>query len=196
MAKYDNICNYIHLPVQSGSNAILNKMNRQHSREEYFELIDNIRKSIPDCGISHDMIAGFPSETEQDHQDTLSLMEYVKYDFGFMFAYSERPGTLAAKKIEDDIPESTKKRRLQEIIDLQRVHSEYRTQQFIGKTVCVLIEKSSKRSNEFWSGRTSQNTVAVFPKEKYKVGDFVDVKIEEVTSATLIGNALGLSSSI
>ena len=196
MAKYDNICNYIHLPVQSGSNAILNKMNRQHSREEYFELIDNIRKSIPDCGISHDMIAGFPSETEQDHQDTLSLMEYVKYDFGFMFAYSERPGTLAAKKIEDDIPESTKKRRLQEIIDLQRVHSEYRTQQFIGKTVCVLIEKSSKRSNEFWSGRTCQNTVAVFPKEKYKVGDFVDVKIEEVTSATLIGNALGLSSSI
>ena len=196
MAKYDNICNYIHLPVQSGSNAILNKMNRQHSREEYFELIDNIRKSIPDCGISHDMIAGFPSETEQDHQDTLSLMEYVKYDFGFMFAYSERPGTLAAKKIEDDIPESTKKRRLQEIIDLQRVHSEYRTQQFIGKTVCVLIEKSSKRSNEFWSGRTRQNTVAVFPKEKYKVGDFVDVKIEEVTSATLIGNALGLSSSI
>ena len=196
MAKYDNICNYIHLPVQSGSNAILNKMNRQHSREEYFELIDNIRKSIPDCGISHDMIAGFPSETEQDHQDTLSLMEYVKYDFGFMFAYSERPGTLAAKKIEDDIPESTKKRRLQEIINLQRVHSEYRTQQFIGKTVCVLIEKSSKRSNEFWSGRTSQNTVAVFPKEKYKVGDFVDVKIEEVTSATLIGNALGLSSSI
>jgi tRNA-2-methylthio-N6-dimethylallyladenosine synthase len=196
MAKYDNICKYIHLPVQSGSNAILNKMNRQHSREEYFELIDNIRKSIPDCGISHDMIAGFPSETEQDHQDTLSLMKYVKYDFGFMFAYSERPGTLAAKKIEDDIPESTKKRRLQEIIDLQRVHSEYRTQQFIGKTVCVLIEKSSKRSNEFWSGRTSQNTVAVFPKEKYKVGDFVDVKIEEVTSATLIGNALGLSSSI
>jgi tRNA-2-methylthio-N6-dimethylallyladenosine synthase len=196
MAKFDNICNYIHLPVQSGSNAILKKMNRQHSREEYFELIDNIRKNIPDCAISQDMIAGFPSETEQDHQDTLSLMEYVKYDFGFMFAYSERPGTLAAKKIEDDIPESTKKRRLQEIIDLQRVHSEYRTQQFIGKTVCVLIEKSSKRSNEFWSGRTSQNTVTVFPKEKYKVGDFVDVKIEEVTSATLIGNALGLSSSI
>lgn len=196
MAKFDNICNYIHLPVQSGSNAILKKMNRQHSREEYFELIDNIRKNIPDCAISQDMIAGFPSETEQDHQDTLSLMEYVKYDFGFMFAYSERPGTLAAKKIEDDIPEPTKKRRLQEIIDLQRAHSEYRTKQFIGKTVCVLIEKSSKRSSEFWSGRTSQNTVAVFPKEKYKVGDFVDVKIKEVTSATLIGTAMGLSSSI
>ena len=196
MAKYDNICNYIHLPVQSGSDTILKKMNRQHSRKEYFELVDKIRKKIPSCAISHDMIAGFPSETEQDHQDTLSLMEYVKYDFGFMFAYSERPGTLAAKKIEDDIPTSTKKRRLQEIIDLQRVHSEYRTQQFIGKTVCVLIEKSSKRSSEFWSGRTSQNTVAVFPKEKYKVGDFVDVKIDEVTSATLIGTAMCLSSSI
>ena len=160
------------------------------------ELINNIRKIIPHCGISHDMITGFPTETEQDHQDTLTLMEYVKYDFGFMFAYSERPGTLAAKKIEDNIPESTKKRRLQEIIDLQRIHSEYRTQQFIGKTVCVLIEKSSKRSSEFWSGRTSQNTVAVFPKENYKVGDFVDVKIKEVTSATLIGNAIGASSSI
>tara|TARA_B100001059_G_scaffold74037_2_gene71544 strand:- start:15590 stop:17086 length:1497 start_codon:yes stop_codon:yes gene_type:complete len=196
MAKFDNICNYIHLPVQSGSNSILKKMNRHHSREQYFELIDNIRKNIPDCAISHDMIAGFPSETEQDHQDTLSLMEYVKYDFGFMFAYSERPGTLAAKKIEDDIPEPTKKRRLQEIIDLQRTHSEYRTRQFIGKTVCVLIEKSSKRSSEFWSGRTSQNTVAVFPKEKYKVGDLVDVRIEEVTSATLIGTAIGISSSI
>jgi tRNA-2-methylthio-N6-dimethylallyladenosine synthase len=158
-------------------------------------LIDKIHKIIPDCGISHDMIAGFPTETEQDHKDTLSLMEYVKYDFGFMFAYSERPGTMAAKKIEDNIPESTKKRRLQEIIDLQREHSEYRTRQFIGKTVCVLIEKSSKRSSEFWSGRTGQNTVAVFPKENYKVGDFVDVKIEEVTSATLIGLAMGHSKS-
>ena len=196
MAKFDNICNYIHLPVQSGSNAILKKMNRQHSREQYFKLIDNIRKIIPHCGISHDMIAGFPTETEQDHQDTLSLMEYVKYDFGFMFAYSERPGTLAAKKIEDNIPESTKKRRLQEIIDLQRTHSEYRTKQFIGKTVSVLIEKSSKRSSDYWSGRTTQNTVAVFPKENYNVGDFVDVKIEKVTSATLIGIARGISSSI
>ena len=196
MAKYDNICNHIHLPVQSGSNNILKRMNRQHTREEYLKLIDNIRKNIPDCGISHDMIAGFPSETEQDHEDTLSLMNYVKYDFGFMFAYSERPGTLAAKKIENNISEPTKKRRLQEIIDLQRVHSEYRTKEFIGKTVCVLIEKSSKRSSEFWSGRTSQNSVAVFPKEKYKVGDFVDVKIEEVTSATLIGTAMSHSSSI
>ena len=196
MAKYDNICNHIHLPVQSGSNTILKKMNRQHSREQYIELIKNIRKIIPHCGISHDMIAGFPTETEKDHKDTLTLMDYVKYDFGFMFAYSERPGTLAAKKIEDDIPESTKKRRLQEIIDLQRIHSECRTKKLIGKTVCVLIEKSSKRSIEFWSGRTSQNTVAVFPKENYRVGDFVDVKIKGVTSATLIGNAIGISSSI
>ena len=196
MAKHDNICNYIHLPVQSGSNDILEKMNRQHTREDYFKLIDKIKKHIPNCGISHDMICGFPSETEQDHQDTLSLMEYVKYDFGFMFAYSERPGTMAAKKIEDNIPESTRKRRLQEVIDLQRIHSEYRTQQFIGKIVCVLIEKSSKKSNEFWSGRTSQNTVAVFPKENYKVGDFVDIKIKEATSATLIGTAIGISTSI
>ncbi|MDA0936220.1 MAG: MiaB/RimO family radical SAM methylthiotransferase, partial [Bacteroidetes bacterium] len=196
MAKHDNICNYIHLPVQSGSNAILKKMNRQHTREDYFELINNIYKTIPDCGISHDMIAGFPTETEKDHQDTLSLMEYVKYDFGFMFAYSERPGTMAAKNIEDDIPEPIKKRRLQEIIELQREHSEFRTKQFIGKTVCVLIDKSSKRSNDYWSGRTGQNTVAVFPKENYKLGDFVDVKIEEVTSATLIGKAVGISQSI
>ena len=196
MAKHDNICNYIHLPVQSGSNDILEKMNRQHTREDYFKLIDKIKKHIPNCGISHDMICGFPSETEQDHQDTLSLMEYVKYDFGFMFAYSERPGTVAAKKIEDNIPESTRKRRLQEVINLQRIHSEYRTQQFIGKIVCVLIEKSSKKSNEFWSGRTSQNTVAVFPKENYKVGDFVDIKVKEATSATLIGTAIGISTSI
>ncbi|NBS18987.1 MAG: MiaB/RimO family radical SAM methylthiotransferase [Flavobacteriia bacterium] len=196
MAAYDNICKYIHLPVQSGSNAILKKMNRKHSREEYFELIDNIRKLIPDCGISHDMIAGFPTETDQDHQDTLDLMEYVKYDFGFMFAYSERPGTMAAKKIEDDIPQATKKRRLEEIIELQRIHSQFRTRQFIGKTVSVLIEKHSKRSNEFWSGRTTQNSVVVFPKENYQIGDFVDVKINEVTSATLIGTAVGFSTAI
>jgi tRNA-2-methylthio-N6-dimethylallyladenosine synthase len=196
MAAYDNICKYIHLPVQSGSNAILKKMNRKHSREEYFELIDNIRKLIPDCGISHDMIAGFPTETDQDHLDTLDLMEYVKYDFGFIFAYSERPGTMAAKKIEDDIPQATKKRRLEEIIELQRIHSQFRTRQFIGKTVSVLIEKHSKRSNEFWSGRTTQNSVVVFPKENYQIGDFVDVKINEVTSATLIGTAVGFSTAI
>ena len=193
MAKYDNICNYIHLPVQSGSNRILKEMNRQHTREEYFELIDNIKRLIPDCAISQDMIAGFPTETEEDHQDTLSLMAYVKYDFGFMFAYSERPGTLAERKMEDDIPEETKKRRLNEIIQLQQSHSLYRTQQHVGKIEEVLIEKSSKKSDAHWSGRNSQNTVVVFPKEHYKVGDFVNVKITDCTSATLIGEAVGLS---
>ena len=196
MAAYDNICKYIHLPVQSGSDRILKKMNRLHTRQEYMTLIDNVRKIIPNCGISHDMIAGFPTETEADHQDTLSLMEYVKYDFGFMFAYSERPGTLAARKLEDDITEEVKKRRLNEIIALQQAHSKYRTEQYIGNTYCVLIEKASKKSPEQWSGRTTQNTVVVFPKEHYNVGDFVDVKIERATSATLIGTAVGHSKTI
>ena len=196
MAKYDNICKYIHLPVQSGSNAVLKKMNRQHTREEYFRLIDSIREIIPNCGISHDLIAGFPSETEQDHQDTLDLMDYVKYDFGFMFAYSERPGTLAARKIEDDVPEEIKKKRLNEIIQKQQEHSLYRTEQFIGQTVCVLIEKVSKRSEDHWSGRTTQNTVVVFPKENYQVGDFVEVNITSCTSATLMGKAIELSNRI
>ena len=196
MAKHKNICKSIHLPVQSGSNAILKKMNRQHTREEYFELIDNIRKLIPDCGISHDMITGFPTETDQDHQDTLDLMRHVKYDYGFMFAYSERPGTMAARKITDNIPESIKKKRLQEIINLQREHSDYRTNRFLGKNVTVLIEKPSKKSSDFWSGRTSQNTVVVFPKENYKVGDFVDVLIKNCTSATLIGSAIDYSKDL
>ena len=195
MAKYRNICKYIHLPVQSGSNRILKAMNRLHTREEYFELIDNIKKIIPDCAISQDMITGFPTETEEDHQDTLSLMEYVKYDFGFMFAYSERPGTLAERKMDDDVPEAIKKRRLTEIIDLQQKHSHYRTQQHVGKTEEILIEGTSKKSDAHWMGRNSQNTVAVFPKEHYKVGDFVNVKINECTSATLIGEAVGYSEN-
>ncbi|WP_053970261.1 tRNA (N6-isopentenyl adenosine(37)-C2)-methylthiotransferase MiaB [Mangrovimonas sp. ST2L15] len=195
MAKHNNICNYIHLPVQSGSNRILQEMNRQHTREEYFEMIDNIKRLIPDCAISQDMISGFPTETEQDHQDTLSLMEYVKYDFGFMFAYSERPGTMAERKMEDDVPEDTKKRRLQEIINLQQQHSLYRTEQHLGKVEEVLIEKSSKKSDAHWSGRNSQNTVVVFPKEHYKVGDFVNVKITDCTTATLIGEAVGYSEN-
>ncbi len=195
MAKYDNICNYIHLPVQSGSTRILKEMNRQHTREEYMQLIDTIREIIPGCGISQDMISGFPTETEEDHKDTLTLMEYVKYDFGFMFMYSERPGTLAERKLEDDIPEEVKKRRLTEIVNLQQQHSAYRTQEFVGKTVEVLIEKESKKSDLNWSGRTEQNTVAVFPKEHYKVGDFVWVKINDCTSATLIGEAVGYSEN-
>lgn len=195
MAKYENICKYIHLPVQSGSNRILKAMNRLHTREEYFELIDNIKRIIPDCAISQDMITGFPTETEEDHQDTLSLMEYVKYDFGFMFAYSERPGTLAERKMDDDVPEATKKRRLTEIIELQQKHSHYRTQQHVGKIEEILIEGTSKKSDAHWMGRNSQNTVAVFPKEHYKVGDFVNVKINDCTSATLIGEAVGYSKN-
>jgi len=194
MAAHDNICNYIHLPVQSGSNKILTAMNRQHTREEYMELIDNIRKIIPDCGISQDMIAGFPTETEEDHQDTLSLMDYVKYDFGFMFAYSERPGTLAERKMEDDIPLDIKKRRLNEIIALQQRHALYRTQQHLGRIEEVLIEGDSKKSDQEWMGRNTQNTVVVFPKEHYKVGDFVMVKIKDCTSATLLGEAAGYAT--
>ena len=193
MAQHHNICKYIHLPVQSGSNRILKAMNRLHTREEYFTLIDSIRERIPDCAISQDMITGFPTETEEDHQDTLSLMEYVKYDFGFMFAYSERPGTLAARKIEDDVPEEVKKRRLTEIIDLQQKHSLYRTQAQVGNTVEVLIEGNSKKSDKEWMGRNTQNTVVVFPKEDYKVGDFVMVKVTDCTSTTLIGKAIGYS---
>ena len=193
MAKHRNICNYIHLPVQSGSNRILQEMNRQHTREEYFDLIDNIKRLIPDCAISQDMITGFPTETEEDHKDTLTLMEYVQYDFGFMFAYSERPGTLAGKKMEDDVPEDVKKRRLSEVINLQQKHSLHRTEQHLGKVEEVLIEKESKRSSEHWSGRNSQNTVVIFPKGQYKVGEFVNVKINECTSATLIGEAVDYS---
>ncbi len=190
MAKYDNICKYIHLPVQTGSTRMLERMNRQHTCEEYMELIDNIRRIIPDCAISQDMIAGFCGETEEDHQDTLSLMEYVKYDFGFMFAYSERPGTPAAKRMEDDVPLEVKKRRLAEIIQLQQKHGMYRMKQFVGKTVEILIEGNSKKSDQHWMGRNTQNAVAVFPKGDEKVGDLVHVKIEDCTSATLIGTRI------
>ncbi|GGZ72739.1 tRNA (N6-isopentenyl adenosine(37)-C2)-methylthiotransferase MiaB [Algibacter mikhailovii] len=195
MAKYDNICNHIHLPVQSGSNRILKAMNRLHTREEYFELIDNIRRIIPDCAISQDMIVGFPTETEEDFQDTVSLMEYVKYNFGYMFTYSERPGTMAGRNMEDDVPEAIKKRRLQDIVDLQRAHSEIKTKEWLHKTVEVLVEKESKKSNTQWSGRTPQNIVCVFPKGQYKIGDFVQVKITDCTSATLIGEAVDYSKA-
>ncbi len=193
MAKHHNICKYIHLPVQSGSTRILHEMNRQHTREEYMDLVNRIYKIIPEISLSQDMITGFPTETEKDHQDTLSLMEYVNYDFGYMFAYSERPGTLAARKMKDDVPEEVKKRRLQEIVDLQQKIGLKRTQRFLGQTVEVLIEKDSKKSNLHWSGRNSQNTTVVFPKENYKVGDFVLVKVTDCTSATLIGEAVGYS---
>lgn len=190
IAKYNNICNHIHLPVQSGSNRILKEMNRQHTREEYMQLIDKIKSIIPNCGLSQDMITGFPSETEQDHQDTLSLMDYVRYNFGYMFSYSERPGTLAARKMADDVPNEVKGRRLQEIINLQLEHSLENNKQYIGKTVEVLIEKRSKKSNDQWSGRNSENITVVFPKSNYKIGDFVQVKITSCTTGTLIGVAV------
>jgi tRNA-2-methylthio-N6-dimethylallyladenosine synthase len=190
IAKYDNICKHIHLPVQSGSNRILKEMNRLHTREEYMTLIEKIRKIIPNCSISQDMIAGFPTETEADHQDTLSLMEFVKYNFGYMYSYSERPGTLAGRKMKDDVPEETKARRLQEIVDLQQKHAWQRSEEFIGQTVEVLVEKISKKSKDEFSGRNSQSITVVFPKENYQIGDFVNVKIESCTSGTLRGVAV------
>ena len=187
MAKYENICNHIHLPVQSGSDEILKKMNRKHTVEEYRELVKKIKKILPDCGISQDMITGFPNETEDDHLKTLKLMDYVKYDFGFMFKYSERPGTLAAKKFEDNIPESVKQRRLSEIINLQLKHSYQNLFNYRGKKVKVLIEKESKKSSEHWCGRNTQNIMVVFPKGKLKIGQYADVTILDNTSTTLIG---------
>ena len=193
IAKHRNVCNHIHLPVQSGSNRILKEMNRLHTREEYMALIDKIKTIIPDVCVTQDMIAGFPTETEQDHQDTLSLMDYVKYSFGYMYSYSERPGTLAGRKMEDDVSEETKARRLQEIVDAQRIHSGFRTQEFLGQTVEVLVDKTSKKSENDLSGRNSQSITVVFPKENYKIGDFVNVKITNCTSGTLIGEAVGFS---
>ena len=194
IAKHPNVCNHIHLPVQSGSNRILKEMNRLHTREEYMKLIDNIRRILPNTSISQDMIAGFPTETEEDHQDTLSLMDYVKYNFGYMYSYSERPGTLAGRKMKDDVSEEVKAKRLQEIVDLQQKHAWLRSQEFVGQTVEVLIEKISKKSKEEFSGRNSQSITVVFPRENYKIGDFVNVKIESCTSGTLIGKAVGFSN--
>jgi len=195
IAKHKNICKYIHLPMQSGSNNMLKAMNRQHTREEYMQLIDNIFKIIPEMALSQDTIVGFCGESEQDHQDTLALMEYVKYDFGFMFAYSERLGTLAEKKMVDDVPDEVKKRRLEEVIELQQKHSLYRTQQHLGKIEEVLIEGVSKKNPNEWKGRNTQNTVIVFAKEHYKLGDFVMVKVTDCTSATLRGVAVRYSDN-
>ena len=194
IAKYPNVCKHVHLPVQSGSDRILKEMNRLHTRTEYLHLIDKIKTILPESSITQDMIAGFPTETEADHQDTLSLMEAVKYSFGYMYSYSERPGTLAGRKMKDDVPEETKFRRLQEIVDLQRIHSGFRTKEFVGKTVEVLVEKVSKKSDKDFSGRNSQSLVVVFPREDYKIGDFVNVKITNCTSGTLIGKAVGYSN--
>ena len=187
ISLHKNICNYIHLPVQSGSSKILKLMNRGHTREWYLDRIQSIKTHIPSCGLSSDFITGFCNETEEDHQLTLSLMEIVKYNFSYMFYYSERPNTFAQRQLSDNIPEKVKKRRLQEIIDLQQQHSLFRNQLNIGKTQEVLIEGISKKSNKHFYGRTTENTVVVFPKSKFSIGDFVDVEVKKCTSATLIG---------
>ena len=190
IAKYDNICSYVHLPVQSGNTRILEMMNRGYTREWYLNRIEAIHRIIPEAAISMDIITGFCSETEEEHQDTLSLMEEVKYHFGYMFSYSERPKTLAERKYKDDVPAEVKSRRLQEIVDLQVKHSAIRTKEGVGKVHKVLVEGVSKKSKEELYGRNSQNTVVVFPKENYKKGDYVNVLVESCTGGTLIGKAV------
>ena len=192
MAKYENICNYIHLPVQSGSTRLLQLMNRSYTREWYIARVNRIREILPDCGLSTDMITGFCTETEEDHQDSLSLMEYCQYDLAYMFFYSERPGTLAARRYKDDIPDDVKKRRLQEMVALHRRHSLESMQRDVGKTFKVLIENNSRKSDTEWAGRNNQNKVVVFPKENYGLqkGDYVTVKIDRCTAGTLIGNII------
>ncbi|HAI83377.1 MAG TPA: tRNA (N6-isopentenyl adenosine(37)-C2)-methylthiotransferase MiaB [Chitinophagaceae bacterium] len=189
MAKYENICKYIHLPVQSGNTRVLQLMNRTYTREWYMAKVDRIREILPDCGISSDIIAGFCTETEEEHQDTLSIMEYSKYDMSYMFFYSERPGTLAARRYADDIPEATKKRRLTEIVNVQNRLSLASNKKDIGKTFKVLIEGNSKRSDNDWMGRNSQNKVIVFPKNEQplQAGNYVSVHVHDCTQATLIG---------
>jgi tRNA-2-methylthio-N6-dimethylallyladenosine synthase len=188
MKKYDNICKNIHLPAQSGSNRILELMNRSYTREWYLNRIKSIKAILGDeCGISQDMIAGFCTETEEDHQDTLSLLAEVEYDFGYMFAYSERPGTPAEKKLVDDVPEDVKMRRLQEIIDLQRIHSAKRNEMWVGKKVQVLVEGDSKKSSLHHYGKIDSNKVVVFPKGNEVKGDYVFVNVTHCTSGTLLG---------
>jgi tRNA-2-methylthio-N6-dimethylallyladenosine synthase len=189
MAKYENICKYIHLPLQSGSSRMLQLMNRNYTREWYMAKVDRIKEIMPDCAISSDIIAGFCTETEEDHQDTVSLMEYAGYDMSYMFFYSERPGTLAQRRYKDDIPEDVKKRRLQEIVETQNRLSLQSNQKDIGKIVSVLIEGDSRRSNSAWMGRNSQNKVVIFDKGSYdlKPGDYVQVKVNHCSQATLFG---------
>ena len=188
MAKYENICKHIHLPVQSGNSRILDMMNRTYTREWYIDRVDAIRRILPECGISTDMIIGFCSETEEEHQESLSMMDYVKYDFAYMFTYSERPGTLAAKRYKDDVPEEVKKRRFNEILAKQQECSAIRLEARVGKVFKVLVERHSKKSDQDYSGKSDQNTTVVFnADERFKPGDYVNVLIEKCTPATLIG---------
>ena len=190
MSRYNNICRHIHLPAQSGSSRILKLMNREYTREWYMDRINAIRAIIPECSVSTDLITGFCTETDEDHQSTLTLMEWAGYDFAYMFKYSERPGTRAARKYKDDVPEEIKTTRLNEVIALQNKLSARSKKQDVGKVFEVLIEGYSKRSRDHFSGRTSQNKVVVFPEEGHKKGEFVDVLIERCTSATLIGKII------
>ncbi len=190
IAKYDNICNYIHLPVQSGSSRVLQMMNRTYSREWYIAKVNRIREIIPNCGLSTDMITGFCTETEEDHKQSLSLMEYCKYDLAYMYFYSERPGTLAARRFKDDVPEEVKKRRLQEVIDLHRIQSLQSMQKEVGKTFKVLVEGTSKKNDNELQGRTDQNKVVIFEKGNLKKGDYVVVKITACTAGTLFGEKI------
>lgn len=190
MAKYPNICKYIHLPVQSGNSRVLEMMNRGYTREWYMDRIKAIRHYMPDCAISTDVITGFCSETEEEHADTLSLMDWVQFDFAYMFMYSERPKTLAERKFKDDVPEEVKNRRLTEIVNLQQSMSLESNKRDVGKTFEVLVESVSKRSDEHLSGRNSQNKVIVFPRKDYKPGDYVMVKVHDCTAATLLGESV------
>jgi len=187
MKKYHNICKYIHLPIQSGNTRILEKMNRTYTREWYIEKLNRIREILPDCGVTTDVISGFCSETEEEHQDTIELMKWAQFDMAYMYYYSERPGTLAEKKYEDDVPEETKKRRLQEIIEAQHNSQRESIKKCLGQTYEVLVEGISKKSENELMGRNSQSHVVVFPRGNYKPGDYVNVKITECTRATLMG---------
>ena len=191
IAKYENICNYIHLPVQSGNSRVLELMNRTYDREWYINRIDAIRRIIPGCAISTDVITGFCSETDEEHRDTLSMMDYVHFDFAYMFMYSERPGTLAAKRYADDIPDAIKSSRLKEVVAKQQQHSFIRLQSQLGKVQKVLIEGFSKKSDKDYCGRSDQNAMVVFPvDERYSPGQYVKVMVERTTTATLIGKVV------
>jgi tRNA-2-methylthio-N6-dimethylallyladenosine synthase len=190
MVKYPNICNYIHLPLQSGSSSCLERMNRTYDRDWYLDRIEAIKRIIPNCAISADIISGFCGETEEEHLDTLSMMEYVKYGTSYMYYYSERPGTLAAKRYVDDVPEETKKRRLQEIVDLQNKHSLERNQEQIGKRQIVLIEWTAKKSKEQLLGRADSNKKVIVDKGNLKLGDYIEVEIVDCNSNTLFGNVI------
>jgi tRNA-2-methylthio-N6-dimethylallyladenosine synthase len=194
IAKYENICNYIHLPVQSGSSRILQLMNRTYTREWYMGKVDRIREIIPGCGISADIITGFCTEEEEDHQETLRIMEYAKYDYSYMFYYSERPGTLAQKRYQDDVPLDVKKRRLQEVVDLQNRLSLESNQRDLGKTFRILIEGNSKKSERDWMGRSSEGKVFVFPKSDHPLnkGDYVMVQATACTQGTLLGSIVSI----